>query len=63
MFKEAKMSIEKIRSEHPEVFRSRELYIAVHKLFECYSFRLMVRREIFKLFDPSAKIKGNRVDI
>ena len=57
VFKESKSRIEVIRSEHPEIFDDRATYLNVLQIFENYSFKLTVRREVVRLFTAKAKLK------
>ena len=48
--REATMKLAEIYRSHPGVFRSRKLYLAVHKLFVMFTFPLRARRQIFNWF-------------
>lgn len=56
-YRECSAKLDRIRLEHREVFDSRELYAAVHSLFEMHSFKLSLRRDIIRLFSNAAKSK------
>lgn len=57
IFSECKARLELIRSQNPELFKSRDLFVAVQRLLEAYTFKLTVRREIGNLFHAEAKLK------
>jgi hypothetical protein len=44
------------------IFKSRNLYLAIHRLFESHSFPLETRKEVIKLFENTAKLKGAKFD-
>jgi hypothetical protein len=57
LMKECKARLEVIRKEHPEVFSSRSLYSDVMRIFDSYTFKLNVRRDLVNMFSEAAKMK------
>ena len=57
IYKDARNRLEQLRSESPSVFDDKRLFRKVFRLLESFSFRLGVRRYVFKLFSPGAKCK------
>jgi hypothetical protein len=58
VFKDAKGKIEKLKANNPDLFSSRKVFLNMMSLFESYSFKLTVRRELVKLFTNAAKLKN-----
>ena len=58
LFADSKSKLEAIRNQKPEVFSSRQLYVACRHLLDTYTFKLNVRRDIMALFAPEAKLRG-----
>lgn len=59
MNKECKNRLNQIRTNQPEVFSNRKLYVTVHKMFEGYTFKLQARQDVLKLFLPQAAQRRN----
>eukprot|EP01038_Epipyxis_sp_PR26KG_P005836 gene5836-8052_t len=59
LYRDCKNKLDKLKRDSPDLFKRRNLFIEVHKMFESYSFKLSVRREIMALFDNEAKIKSD----
>jgi rapamycin-insensitive companion of mTOR len=55
LYKDAFATLTTYHDTHPEVFGSRELYLAVHEILALYSYKLSLRRMILGLFPLSAK--------
>jgi hypothetical protein len=55
MYKDAYYALTKQHQQHPEVFQSRRLYLAIHELMAQYNFKLNVRRLLVGLFSVQSK--------
>jgi hypothetical protein len=55
MYKDAYYALTKQHQQHPEVFQSRRLYLAIHELMAQYNFKLNVRRLLVGLFGLQSK--------
>lgn len=55
LYKDSYATLTMYHDTHPEVFNSRELYIAVHDILAQYSYKLSLRRIIIGMFPLSAK--------
>lgn len=49
-YREATKKLFELYRLNPDVFRSRKLYLAVHKVFVMFTFPLRIRRQVFNLF-------------
>ena len=54
---EAHRRLDKYKAARPEVFNSRDLWVAVQRMFETLSFKLSWRRFVTKLFSEAARSK------
>ena len=57
VYGESKQKLDLIKSTKPQVFSSRQLYLAVRCVLDIYTFKLNVRREICNMFSNEAKMK------
>ena len=57
LYKESRAKIELLRSTHPELLSSRAVFVVVMKILEKYTFKLVARREIVKMFSVHARTK------
>jgi hypothetical protein len=58
MYKESIAHIHRIKSQYPEVFEDRHLYLQTHKMMATYSFSLTMRRTVLGLFTQAAKCRS-----
>lgn len=58
LYADSKSKLEAIRSQRPEVFSNRQLYLATRYLLDNYTFKLSARRDIFSMFPTEAKCRG-----
>ena len=62
IYRECKARLDQIRAHHPEAFSNRKLYATVHRMFEGYTFKLSIRRDLLKLFLPAAATKTAKIE-
>jgi hypothetical protein len=57
IYRESKARLEQLKKEFPALFSKRALYVEVLKMLDNYTFKLVARREVLKLFSQDAKLK------
>lgn len=59
-FRDSKLRLDNLKKTNPELFNQRNVYVEVHKMFESYTFKLAVRRDIVNYFTLDARMKHQR---
>ena len=59
VYSECKNKLEQMKTQRPEIFQSRQLFVSVLRLLENYTFKLGARRDIVNLFTIEAKCRQN----
>jgi hypothetical protein len=53
------MRLERLKSQRPDIFASRELYTAVRVMLDHFTFKLPARRQVTSLFSVEAKMTSD----
>ena len=55
---DSKTRLETIKAKNAELFKNRELYVAVRKLLDNNTYKLSARRDVLSLFSFDARLKS-----
>jgi len=59
LFGDSKTRLKTVKAKTPELFKNRELYVAVRKLLDNNTYKLSARRDVLSLFSIDARLKSS----
>lgn len=58
LFGDSKTRLEGIKTKNADIFKNRELYVAVRKILDNNAYKLSARRDVLSLFSADARLKS-----